>query len=122
MSVFASASIAEKRLKELVEKLRRVLREELGVYIIARDYDLLVLDLGVERSDELIATNVITLSIISATSGATYSIKLFSTDKPALSQDILPPSTTIERLNRANVYLSNPAQAGASLKILVFKG
>jgi len=89
---------------------------------VANDYDLLVIDLSVARSDVLIASNVVSLAIISATSGATYSIKLFDTTKPALDQDVLKEGVTIERLNRAKVYLSNSAQSGASLKILVLKG
>jgi hypothetical protein len=90
--------------------------------LVAVDYDLLTIDLSVERSDELIATNVISLTIASATADARYSIKLFSPTKPALTQDVLPPGSTIERLNRANVYLSNPAQPGSTLTILVLKG
>jgi hypothetical protein len=90
--------------------------------LIATDYDLLNIDLSVERADELVATNVISLTIVSATGGAQYSIKLFSPTKPALTQDILVPGTTIDRLNRANIYLSNPAQPGSTLTILVLKG
>jgi hypothetical protein len=90
--------------------------------IVATDYDLLVLNLGVERVDVLIATNVISLTIVSATAGAKYSIKLFSPAKPALDQNILTPGTTIERLNRANVYLTNPPQLGSTLTILVLRG
>jgi hypothetical protein len=90
--------------------------------LIATDYDLLNIDLSVERVDELIATNVISLTIVSATGGAQYSIKLFSPTKPALTQDILVPGTTIDRLNRANVYLSNTIQPGSTLTILVLKG
>jgi hypothetical protein len=90
--------------------------------LVASDYDLLSIDLGTARTDELIATGVISLGIIDATSGAQYSIKLFSPTKPALDQNILPPGSVIERLNKANVYLSNPVQPGSTLRILVFKG
>jgi hypothetical protein len=86
------------------------------------DYNLLTIDLGVARTDVLIASNVIYLKVISATSGATYSIKLFDTTRPALDQSIIPVGSEITGIRRANVYLTNTAQSGYSLKILVFMG
>jgi hypothetical protein len=90
--------------------------------LVASDYDLLNIDLSVPRTDVLIASNVISLYVAGATSNAEYYIKLFSPDKPPLDNRILVPGATIERLNRANVYLSNPAQPGASLTLLIFIG
>jgi hypothetical protein len=87
----------------------------------ANDYDLLSIDLSTARTDALIATNVITLAIVSYTSGATFSIKMFNTSKPALNQSILTPGTVLERLEQASIYLTNTAQSGYTLNILVFK-
>ena len=89
----------------------------------ASDYDIISLDLSVARSDVLVASNVIFLKVLeSTTTNAVYSIKLFSTDKPPLTQSILPPGATLERLRRANVYVSNPPQPGSKLELLVFIG
>jgi hypothetical protein len=87
----------------------------------ANDYDLLTIDLSIARTDVLIATNVIALYVVDASSGATYSIKLFSTDRPALDQSVLPVGSGIERLDRANVYFSNPSRSGAYLKLLILR-
>jgi hypothetical protein len=86
------------------------------------DYNLLTIDLGVAQTDVLIATNVTYLKVISATSGATYSIKLFDTTKPSLDQTIIPAGAEITGIRRANIYLTNSAQAGYTLKLLVFMG
>jgi hypothetical protein len=106
------------------EVLRRVVREVLRDVILinyANDYDLLTIDLSTARTDVLIATNVISLYVVDASANATYSIKLFSTDRPALDQSVLPVGSGIERLERANVYLSNTAQSGAYLKLLILR-
>jgi len=59
----------------------------------------------------------------STTSGATYTIKLFDPSKPPITQSILPPGGVIERLRRARVYVSNPAQAsGTRLDLFIFMG
>jgi hypothetical protein len=92
--------------------------------LTASDYDIISLDLSVARTDVLIASNVIFLKILeSTTSTALYTLKLFSTAKPGLTQAVLPPGSVIERLRRASVYVSNTAQAtGTKLDILVFMG
>jgi hypothetical protein len=91
--------------------------------LTASDYDIISLDLSIARSDVLVAQNVIFLKVLESTPNALYTIKLFSPDKPALTQAILPPGAQIERLRRANVYVSNPAQpAGYKLDLLVFMG
>jgi len=87
----------------------------------ANDYDLLTIDLSTARTDVLIATNVIALYVVDASSGATYSIKLFSTTKPALDQSLLPKGSGLERLNKANVYFTNTAQSGLYVKLLLLK-
>jgi hypothetical protein len=90
----------------------------------ASDYDIISLDLSVARTDVLIASNVIFLKILeSTTANALYTIKLFSTAKPGITQEIAPPGTVFERLRRANVYVSNPAQLPATkLVMFVFMG
>jgi hypothetical protein len=87
----------------------------------ANNYDLLTIDLSTARTDVLIASNVISLYVIDASSGATYSIKLFSTDRPALDQNVLPVGTGIEKLDKASVYFSNTAQLDLYVKLLVLK-
>jgi len=92
--------------------------------LTASDYDIISLDLSIVRSDALVAQNVIFLKVLeSTTTNAVYSIKLFSTDKPPITQAIAPPGSAIERLRRASVYVSNPAQpAGYKLDLFVFMG
>ena len=92
--------------------------------LTASDYDIISLDLSTARTDELVASNVIFLKILESTpSTAQYTLKLFSTTKKTITQDIAPPGTTIERLRRANVYVSNPAQpAGYKLDLFVLMG
>jgi hypothetical protein len=92
--------------------------------LTASDYNIISLDLSTARTDVLVASNVIFLKILeSTTSNALYTLKLFSTGKPGLTQAVLPPGSAIERLRRADVYVSNPAQAsGTRLDMLVFMG
>ena len=90
--------------------------------IFASDYDLLTIDLSTARTDALIAKNVISFCIVDASSGATYSIKLFDTSKPAIDQSIASKGFCLERLNMANLYITNTAQSGSYVKILVLKG
>jgi hypothetical protein len=95
-----------------------------GLLRLVRDYDIISLDLSVARSNALVADNVIYLKVLeSTTSGATYSIKLFDTSKKDITQDILPPGSDVRWLNRAKVFVSNPAQpAGYKLDLFVFMG
>jgi hypothetical protein len=92
--------------------------------LFASDYDIISLDLSMARTDALVASNVIFLKILeSTTSTARYTLKLFDIAKKGITQDIAPPGTTIERLRRARVYVSNPAQAsGTKLDLFVFMG
>jgi hypothetical protein len=91
--------------------------------LIATDYNIISLDLSVDRTDELVASNVIFLKVLeSTTPNAQYTIKLFDPSKPGITQNVLPPGSTIERLRRANVYVSNPAQPGARLDLFIFMG
>jgi hypothetical protein len=91
--------------------------------ITASDYNIISLDLSIPRTDALVASHVIFLKVLeSTTQGAQYTIKLFDPAKPGITQAIAPPGTQIERLRRANVYVSNPAQTGARLDLFIFIG
>jgi hypothetical protein len=92
--------------------------------LTASDYDIISIDLSTARTDELVASNVVFLKILESTSStAQYTLKLFSPTRKAITQDIAPPGTVIERLRRTSVYVSNPAQpAGTRLDIFVLMG
>jgi hypothetical protein len=91
--------------------------------ITASDYDIISLDLSTARTDALVATSVVFLKVLeSTTQGAQYTIKLFDPSKPPITHVIVPPGTQIERLRRANIYVSNPAQTGARLDLFIFIG
>ena len=87
--------------------------------LVATDYDLITLDLGTARTDSLVAQNVIAFCIADASPGSTYSIKLFSTAKTAIDQSIAGKGFCLERLARASIYVTNTAQSGSYLKLLV---
>jgi hypothetical protein len=91
--------------------------------LTASDYNIISLDLSTARTDALVASNVIFLKVLeSTTQGAQYTLKLFSTAKPEITQVIAPPGWASERLRKANVYVSNPAQTGARLDLFIFIG
>jgi hypothetical protein len=92
--------------------------------LTASDYNIISLDLSVARTDVLIASNVIYLKVLESTTlDASYTIKLFDPSKPPMTQAIAPPGWASERLRRANVYVSNPAQPpGTKLDLFVFMG
>jgi hypothetical protein len=90
-------------------------------YHVANDYNLLNIDLSTARTDALIADRVVALSVVGASPGAQYSLKLFSPDKPAIDHTIAKVGFTLERLALANVYLSNPALVNEYVKLLVLR-
>jgi hypothetical protein len=80
--------------------------------LTASDYNIISLDLSIARTDVLIASNVIFLKVLEST-----------TSKPPITQSMLPPGGVVERLRRADVYVSNPAQpTGYRLDLFVFMG
>ena len=90
-------------------------------YLLANGYKVLTIDLGTANTDALIASNVVSLSVLSISSGASASIKLFSTSNDPI--DIpgdLDVGDGIANLAGADVYLTNTAQSGDTLKLLVF--
>jgi hypothetical protein len=92
--------------------------------LTATDYNVISLDLSTPRDDVLVAQNVIFIKVLeSTTPNAIYTIKLFDPSKPPITQAIAPPGWASERLRRANVYVSNPAQpTGYKLDLFVFMG
>jgi len=111
-----------RRLRELIAGIAsETTLKSLRDTISANDYDKLVIDLGVARTDAVIASHVHTLRVLRFSSGATFSIKLFSATKPALTQEDLPAGSEVVELEPTSVFLSNAAQAGLSLTLLVFR-
>jgi len=98
-----------------------ITKDLVGLDKLVNDYDYLTIDLSTARTDALIASHVVSMCVVDASAGATYSFKFFSTAKPAINQSILVKGACIEKLNRANVYLSNTAQSGLSLTLLLWK-
>ena len=112
----------EKKLRVVTPFQSVVISKDLvGLDKLANDYDLLSIDLSTARTDALIASYVVSMCVIDASIGATYSFKFFDVSKPSLDQSILPKGACIEKLNRANVYLTNSAQSNLFLKLLVWK-
>jgi len=98
-----------------------IAKDLVGLDKHVNDYDLLSIDLSTARTDVLIASYVVSMCVVDVTPGATYSFKFFSTAKPAIDQSILSKGACIEKLNRANIYLTNSAQSGYLLKLLIWK-
>jgi hypothetical protein len=90
--------------------------------MVATSYDLLTIDLSTARTDSLVGSSVIAFCIVSASSGATYSFKLFSTSNPAISQSIASAGFCMQGLDHASIYFTNTAQSGLSVTLLVLKG
>ena len=89
--------------------------------MLANGYRVLTIDLSSANTDALIASDVVSLSVLSISSGASASIKLFSTSNDPI--DIpgdLDVGDGIANLAGADVYLTNTAQSGDTLKLLVF--
>jgi len=108
----------------ILKSIVHIAGDLVGLLRLVRDYDIISLDLSVARSNTLVADNVIYLKVLeSTTPGATYSIKLFDTAKKDITQAVLPPGGDIRWLNRAKVYVSNPAQpTGYKLDLFIFMG
>ncbi len=87
----------------------------------ANDYKLLNIDLGTARTDALIIDNVISFCVADVSAGATYSLKLFSTASDPIDQSIASKGFCVERLALAKIYLTNTAQSGYYLKLLVMR-
>jgi len=99
---------ASERTLQAIEKLYRC--------TVANDYSYLSLDLGFARTNIEIATNAITLLITKLT--GTAELKLFDTTKDPIP---LVEGMEIAILQRATLYLTNTAQSGLTLEMLVLK-
>ena len=83
-------------------------------------YRVLDIDLGTARTASLVADNVVSLTIADITPGATASIILFAPDNdPIIVPNDLGVGSSITNIEPANLYVSNPAQTGSSLKLIV---
>jgi len=107
---------------ELIQKVDTLgyeLKTQFGP-LLANGYKVLSLDLGTARTDEKVAENVVGFTILDISSGATASLKLFSTSNDAIVvPDDLGPGDGISYLQGADLYVSNTAQSGATLKLIV---
>ena len=89
---------------------------------LANDYRVITIDLGQARTDELVASNVVSFNVLAVDTGATASMKLFSTSNDAINvPSDLDAGDGIADLDGAELYITNTAQAGKSLKLLVFR-
>jgi len=113
---------------ELELLLRRTLREELGSYVkthmgtvSANDYEKIEVDLGVARVDEVVASSVHGFRILRRTAGATFEVKMVDAAKTPLNQDDIPDGGGLTEFEPTDLLLTNTAQAGYTLTLLVFR-
>jgi len=124
---------------DLRKVFREVLREELSTgdptksqpyggailthmnTISANDYEKLNIDLGIARTDEVIASNVHGFRILRRTTDATFELKMIDATKTALNQDDLPDGSGLTEFKPTDLLLTNAAQTGKTLTIVVFK-
>jgi len=107
-----------------VEDLRRAIGKFVQTHmktVSANDYEKLDIDLGVARTDEIIATNVHGFRILRRTAGATFELKMINATKTPLNQNDLPDGSGLTEFEPTNLLLTNVAQAGYSLTLVVFK-
>jgi len=90
---------------------------------IMSDYEIITVDLSTERSDELLASNVQGLVVLSADAGATFSIKLFDKNHDAITEtDLAALNNMIADIEPCDVYISNSAQSGLTVRFFIAKG
>jgi len=87
----------------------------------ANDYEKLVIDLGVARTDEVIASNVHGFRILRRTAGATFELKMIDATKTPLNQDDIKDGEGLTNFEPTNLLLTNIAQSGYTLELIVFK-
>jgi len=87
--------------------------------ISANDYEKLNIDLGIARTDEVIASNVHGFRILRRTAGATFELKMIDATKDSLNQDDLPDGSGLIEFEPTDLLLTNTAQAGITLKLVV---
>jgi len=89
--------------------------------LLANDYEKLIVDLGIARTDEVIAKNVHGFRILRRTAGATFELKMIDATKSALDQDDIADGGGLIGFEPTDLLLTNTAQAGYTLTIVVFK-
>jgi len=89
--------------------------------ISANDYEKITIDLGVARTDEIIAGNVHGFRILRRTAGAKFEIKMIDKTKTPLNQEDIPDGGGLTMFEPTDLLLTNPAQSGYTLTIIVFK-
>jgi len=89
--------------------------------ISANDYEKLDIDLGVARTNAVIASSVHGFRILRRTAGAVFELKMIDATKSPLTQDDIANGGGLVDFEPTNLLLTNPAQAGYTLTIVVFK-
>jgi len=89
--------------------------------VSANDYEKLDIDLGVARTDEVIATNVHGFRVLRRTAGATFELKMISAAKTPLNQNDIPDGGGLTGFEPTDLLLTNAAQTGYTLTLVVFK-
>jgi len=89
--------------------------------VSANDYEKLDIDLGVARTDEIIATNVHGFRVLRRTEGAKFELKMIDATKTPLDQDDIRDGGGLIEFEPTDLLLTNPAQTGYTLTIVVFK-
>jgi len=112
--------LIEETASEIARRMKAVLSPLVDT-ISANDYEKLVIDLGVARTDEVIARNVHGFRILRRTAGAKFRIKMIDATKTPLDQDDLPDGGGLTEFEPTDLLLTNPAQSDYSLTIVVFK-
>jgi len=105
-----------KNVKDSVESTKAYVEQHFANY-----YQVLNIDLSRARDNEMISNNVISFYVIDLSPDAEFQIRLFYIGNDALDQTILVRGSGIENLDRAPVFLSNPAQENKYLKLLIFR-
>jgi hypothetical protein len=87
------------------------------VSVFENDYDYVEIDLGVVRADTGIGLSGTSLTVKDLTGGASVSVKFNAVAKP-----LVPLAKgEVYALRFGEVYLTNAAQAGATLKLFIGK-
>jgi len=111
--------------RRLREALAGVASEEtlrsLRNTVSANDYTKLTLDLSEARTNVEIATRVHSLRVLRFSPGATFALRFFAPTKDVLTQEDLPAGSEIVELEPTSIFLTNTAQAGLTLTLLVFR-
>jgi len=112
----------------LPAELQRIIREEVGKYVkthmqtfSANDYEKMEIDLGVARTDEVIATKIHGFKIIRRSVDALFELKMIDATKTPLDQDDIPDGGGLTGFEPTNLLLTNTAQAGKTLTLVVFR-